>query len=228
MRKIILFAGLMLASLAALAQVQFIEGQHYKLVVPEQPTADDGKIEVVEMFSYACPHCATFQPTVMAWHDGLSDNVKFDRIPVVFNPSWEPYARAYYAAESLGILEASHQAMFDKLHRERKRFRSMDDIAEFYTDFGVSKDDFLKAAKSFAVDTKLRRGMVMSRRYGVEGTPSLVIDGKYRTSVVMAGSPDAAITLTNQLVAQEAQAKAAEAAGADEESQATPAPAGAE
>jgi len=127
---------------------------------------------------------------------------------VVFSPSWEPYARAYYAAEALGILEASHQAMFDKLHRERKRFRSMEEIAEFYTDFGVSKEDFLKATESFAVDTKLRRGMVMSQRYGVEGTPSLIIDGKYRTSVVMAGSPDAAITLTNQLVAQEGAARA--------------------
>lgn len=217
MRRIIIMAGLLLAplllaSFGATAQIQFIEGKHYQLITPPQPTSNADTVEVIEVFSYACPHCATFQPAINGWHQGIGEGVEFSRIAAVFNASWEPYARAYYTADALGILDASHQAMFDKLHKERKRFRSMDDIAEFFSGYGVSKDDFLKASKSFAIDTKLRRGVAMSHRYGVDGTPSVIVNGKYRTSVSMVGSTDGLITLLNQLIESEAKLIAAEAA----------------
>lgn len=179
MVKSLLMGMLMLAGLPVLAQTGFQAGQHYFLIDEVEDAAQD-TIQVTEVFSYACPHCNTFQSYVEPWHKNLPDNVAFDRIAVSFTPAWEPLAVSYYTAEVLGILEQSHKPMFDALHTERRRFRSLDDLAEFYSQFGVTKEQFLATAQSFAVDAKIRRGEALARKYGITGTPSLIVDGKYR------------------------------------------------
>ena len=103
-------------------------------------------------------------------------------MPAVFKPSWEPFARAYYTAESLGVLDKTHQALFDALHRDHLPMRTIDDLATFYAQHGVDKAKFLAASNSFEVESKLARARDIVMADGVDGTPSIVVNGKYRVT----------------------------------------------
>src|SRR5690606_5470625 len=113
-----LFACLLsLPALAAEASAPSWEaGKHYFVIDPPQPTASGERIEVLEVFSYACPHCAHFQPYAEQIRQALPKYAAFDYMPAIFNAQWEPFARAYYTAQSLGVLDATHQPLFDALH----------------------------------------------------------------------------------------------------------------
>lgn len=155
------------------------EGVHYHVI--DQPDNSSGdKIVVEEVFSYACPHCNSFQPFVNPWHKNLSDTVEFKRLPAIFSRSWEPYARAYLTFDAMGITDKTHQPLFDALHKERKPLRTIEDIAGYISSLGVDKEKFLSTSKSFAVEARMRQVQTQTRRYGITGTPSLVVDGKYR------------------------------------------------
>ncbi|MEM1089045.1 MAG: thiol:disulfide interchange protein DsbA/DsbL [Pseudomonadota bacterium] len=217
----ITLAALLLSS-GAFAQVMgqggaYVPGKDYKLIEPAQPTDDATQVEVVEVFGYLCPHCATFQPYIEPWSKNRPDRVTYQRVPVVFQRSWEPLARAYYTAEALGILEESHNALFRALHTERRPLRNTDDLANFFTSFGVTREEFDNTAKSFTVQTKLSRGVNQARRWGVTGTPSVVINGKYLANGSMAGSYERLIQIVDHLVAQELAALPPQAEEAAEE-----------
>ena len=96
--------------------------------------------------------------------------------------SWEIYARAYVTAQMMNLPEESHQGMMDRLWKEKKIMRSMDEIADFYTQFGADKEKFLSTSKSFAVDGKIRRDQLLVQKSGIRGTPSLLVNGKYRVA----------------------------------------------
>ncbi len=197
-------AALALATGASAQPELFKAGVDYQLVQPAQPTNDAGKVEVVEVFGYLCPHCANFQPYIDPWQHNQSANVEFKRIPVVFQRSWEPLARAYWTAEALGVLEEAHPAVFDALHKKRQNIRSNEDLARFFAaSFGVPEDDYLQTARSFSVETKLRRGIATAQRYGVTGTPSVVINGKYLANGTMAKSYERLMEIIDFLVAKE-------------------------
>ena len=205
--KWITLAALLLSS-AVFAQPMnpggnYVAGKDYKVIEPAQPTDDANQVEVVEVFGYLCPHCATFQPYIEPWSKNRPERVSFQRVPVVFQRSWEPLARAYYTAEALGLLEQSHNALFRALHTERQPLRNTDDLAHFFTSFGVSREEFDNTAKSFTVQTKLSRGVTQARRWGVTGTPSVIINGKYLATGSMAGSYERLIQIVDHLVAQE-------------------------
>ena len=174
----IIFSG----SAQAQGMVPYQEGLHYfEIDQASAVTAD--KVKVEELFSYLCSHCNTFEPYVNSWADKAPDYVDFKRIPVVFGrASWELYARGYITAEFMGLPKEAHMAMMDRLWKEKKMLRSLDQIADFYTQFGADKDKFLSTAQSFAVDGRLRKDQQLIREYGITGTPSLVVAGKYRVS----------------------------------------------
>lgn len=182
----LLGAILLLFSSAALAQgkglVPYQEGLHYFKIENASEIRGD-KVEVVEMFSYLCSHCNTFEPYVNSWAARIPEYVEFKRIPVVFGRgSWELYARAYATADVMNLPDEAHMAMMDRLWKERKVMRSLDEIADFYTGFGADKAKFLSTAESFAVDGKIRKDQQLVRAYGITGTPSMVVNGKYRIS----------------------------------------------
>jgi thiol:disulfide interchange protein DsbA len=204
----ILLLGLLLAACAGAENSRFVEGQHYFPIRPAQPTASGDKVEVVEVFSYLCIHCANLEPEVRKWKERLPGHAAFSHMPAIFNDLLAMYGRAFYAAEALGILEASHQPLFDAIHRDRRQFRSLEELAGFYAQFGVSEQQFLDAARSFAVETKLRRAREMGMRYGIDGTPSFVVNGKWRVTVGSAGSVEAFFELIDELIAREAGNKA--------------------
>lgn len=214
-------AALCLAPAAMAQNGEFQEGVNYQLIESPSPI-EDGRVEVVEVFSYACPHCAQFQPYVSRWEEDLPEYVDFRRVPAVFQPSWEPFAQAYHTANVLGIVEEGHEAMFAALHEERRRMRTLDDLAEFWSDYGVSADEFKSTAGSFAVDTRMRQGRTEAGRWRISGTPSMIVNGKYRVGAgrEFPGNQtfDDIVEVVDYLVALEAPADAEpEATGSEEQ-----------
>jgi len=156
----------------------FQEGKDYVRVPTPMPTMASDKIEVIEMFWYGCPHCYELEPITEAWLKRKPDHVVFKRIAVAFGANWEPGARAYYAAEALGVLDQIHQPLFDAFHQRRK-LNNEDGLAVFFVEHGVDEQAFRKAYKSFQTETQLRRGNQLARRYGVRGVPAVIVNGKY-------------------------------------------------
>lgn len=205
---------LLLLSLVApltLAQApeKYIEGQHYLLVQPAQPTANPAKIEVIESFSYGCIHCAHFQPTVDTWKKKMPADVQFTLLPAFFQPYFALMGRAYYAADALGVVAQTHNAMFKAVFDEKRKLTTIEEIAEFYKDYGVKPEDFVAAAKSFAVETKVKRADELTKRYGIDGTPEFVVNGKYRVGPRSAGGYDKIFDVVDFLIAKERAAKKA-------------------
>ncbi len=202
-------AALLVGSLAVIAcnaqPVLFQEGTHYFKVDPAQPTSTPGKVEVVEVFSYACIHCAHFEPIVAAWKKTMPKEVSFSYMPAVFNnPSWEAFARSYYAAEVLGIVGKTHQPTFDAVFVERRPMQSIDQIAEFMSGFGKSADDIKKAMNSFGVEMKINRAKKQVIGYQVDGTPTIIVAGKWRVTGTSAGAIENVFKVVDYLVRLEA------------------------
>jgi len=196
------------APAAAATPASWQEGTNYFVIDPPQATASGDKIEVLEVFSYACPHCAHFQPYAEQIRQSLPAYAHFDYMPAVFNASWEPFARAYYTAQSLGVVDKTHQDLFDALHRDHIPMRSIEDLAGFYAEHGVDRAKFLATASSFEVDSKLQRSVDIVKNDGIDGTPSIVVDGKYRVTGQSAGGYPQMIELVDWLVKKEHDAKA--------------------
>jgi thiol:disulfide interchange protein DsbA len=187
------------------------EGVHYFKI--NQVPADTGSdiVEVTELFSYACSHCNTMEPYVQNWSKTKAENVKFNRIAVAFGRrSWEMMARAYIAAEMMGIVEESHIAMMDAIWKQGKQFRSLDELADFYSGFGVEKSAFIAHFQSFAADSQLRKSQRDVQLFGITGTPSLVVNRKYRiTSNKNVRGFDVMMDIVDFLVAKETAAQLA-------------------
>lgn len=155
----------------------FTEGKDYVALSNPAPPATPGKVEVIEFFSYTCPHCYSLEPSAQEWLKRKSDQVTFVRIAVAFGASWEPSARAYYAAEALGVLDKIHPLLFEAVHRNPRM--NLDELAAFFAAQGVDQDEFRKAYQSFHTETQLRRGNQLAQRYKVNGVPSVIVNGKY-------------------------------------------------
>ena len=181
----------------------FEAGIHYEVLPTPVPTSDPEKIEVVAVFAYTCPHCATLEPSLQSWAAQLDDDVYFTHLPAVFSRNWEPLARAYYVAELSGKLDETHLPMFDAIHVQNNRFRSTDDIAAFYANFGLDKDEFNKLYNSFAVDTRIKQGQARLRGYQVTAVPAMVVNGKYHITGAMAGSNTGMLRVVNYLIDKE-------------------------
>ncbi len=183
----------------------FKQGIHYQLLTAAQPTSSEpGRVEVLEVFWYGCPHCYTLEPHIKAWvADGIPPEADFRRLPAALNPSWQILARAYYTAEALGILEQAHSDIFREFHVNKNPLNTPESLAEFFGRYGISEADFADAFNSFAVQTKLRRSDALVRRYRITGVPAFVVNGKYVTSASEAGSIPALFEVVNFLVGKE-------------------------
>ena len=171
------------APVAGVDYVQIANGQ------PLQPGT--GRIEVAEVFGYTCPHCAHFEPELQAWKKRQAADVALVQVPAPFGGYWDPYARAYYAAEALGVLAQSNEAMFDAIHVKRTMPVGPNvgaaELAPFYAQYGVDAKRFADAYNSFGVDAKINRARQFAVKSGVEGTPSIVVNGKYLVPVGAGG-----------------------------------------
>lgn len=208
MNKILMgpFAALLLVFSSAFCAAQAGElkaGTDYDLVNPPQPTADPGKIEVLEFFWYGCPHCYHFEPDLNAWIKTKPASVNFIRQPAVFNEQWGAHAKAFFTAEALGVLDKLHPELYDAIQNKREKLESEEDLAVFFKAHGVPEADFHQAYKSFAVDSKMRQANGMAAKYGITGTPAIVVNGKYVVSPGKAKSFPRMIEITNALIKME-------------------------
>ena len=203
----IALAGLLATS--AWAETSYSEGAQYKKVSPAQPTTTEGtgKVEVVELFWYGCPHCYRLEPLVDRWLKKKPANVEFVRVPGVFRPEWEIHARAFYAAQVLGVSDKVHTPIFEAIHEQKRNLSTDDAMMQLFAEYGVSNDEFKRVFHSFAVETKVRRARDLSQRYGAEGVPTLIVNGKYRTSASEAGSAANIFNVVDYLVKQESATK---------------------
>ena len=205
---------------AARSATTWTEGVNYFLIQPARATSlPRGKVEVTEVFSYACPACNIFVPTVHKLKQSLPPNAVLDYLPASFNTAedWPMFQLAYLTAQVLGIDSQTHDAMFDAVwkggdlsvvdpatHQLKSRVPTIEDAAKFYNkQTGVPIDKFLAASKSFAVDVKVRGAEDLLQAYKVDRTPTIVVNGKYRLQVESAGGTDQLIELVNWLVAKE-------------------------
>ncbi len=175
----------------------------YDLVKPPQPTDTPGKVEVVEVFWYGCPHCFTFLPAIEQYAKSKPEYVAVRHMPAIFRDSWVAHARAFYTASLLGVEEQIHRPLFEAIHLRKQPLDSPEALMKFFEQYGVGNDDFKKTYNSFAVETLLRKSQVMQQRYGVRGTPTVIVNGKYRVSGSLAGSPDDMIKVIEALVERE-------------------------
>jgi len=171
----------------AWATAGYVEGEQYLRLASPQPTTAPGKIEVVEVFSYACPHCFHMEPELEEWLKAKPDDVVFVRLPVIFRPDWELLAKAYFTAEILGVLDKTHVALFEAIHDKNEKFGDEAAMQAFFASQGVSADDFKKTFDSFAVAVKVNNAKLMTRRYAITGVPTLIVNGKFSTSATLAG-----------------------------------------
>lgn len=208
-RLFVIAALLLVAPFALAADPQ--APTDYQLIEPAQATNSGDKIEVVEVFGYPCIHCAHAAPVIRDWSKGLGPDVKLVYMPAVFGGVWEAFGRAFYTAETMGVMEKTHEKLFEVIHTEKRQFRNLDDIASFYSDYGVSKQSFLDSMTSFAVNAKIAQSIETVQAYGVEGTPTMIVNGKYR--VVSPGESDGGfkkmLDIVDFLIAKERAAKKA-------------------
>ena len=192
------------ASEAVLAAAGYVSGQHYARLSPTQPTSSaPDQVEVAEFFMYSCIHCYNFEPYVQQWLQNKASYINFIRVPTVWNPAVRLHAQAFYAAEALGKGEEMHTPFFREMHVTGNYLQSPEAVETFFDQFGVSADDVNGTMESFAVHTKVQRADELARRYRVDSTPTVVVNGKYRTNASMAGGYDQLIELINVLAASE-------------------------
>ena len=177
----------LLLIMPTLGYAGFKEGVNYKKLANPQPTSTADKIEVLEFFWYGCPHCYQLEPEVEAWLKSKPDDVEFVRMPAVLGPSWELLTRAFYTADLLDASDKIHDPLFERLHKERKRIRNVDELKAFFVEQGVSEEDFDNTFSSFAVITKTNRSKQVAELYGISGVPALAVNGKFLVTAKMAG-----------------------------------------
>jgi len=182
----------------------FEAGKHFAVLSPAQPTSTDaGKIEVAEVFMFACPGCFGFEPHLQRWLEHKADYINFVRIPAPWNPTAEIHARAYYTAEALGKTAEIDGPFFDEFHNKRNYLETEAKLADFFAQHGVEKAAFTSTFNSFAVSSKLKRAEELIERYRVESTPTVVVNGKYVATGRMAGTYEAWFAIIDDLAARE-------------------------
>ncbi|HSH86933.1 MAG TPA: thiol:disulfide interchange protein DsbA/DsbL [Methylophilus sp.] len=196
--SLMLLAGLTSTAVSADPQV----GVQFDQVTQQIATDQPGKIEVMEIFWYGCPHCYHMEQPLDAWVKKLPADVYFKRVPALPNAGWAPMAKAFYAMQELGVLDKLHSQLFDAIHKS-KTLNPSDEAATIdwvIKQGGLDKIKVEKAFKSFATNMQLNKAMQVFKASGATGVPSLIIDGKYITGSSMAGGNDAALQTADFII----------------------------
>lgn len=209
MRHLILSATLAVSALfGASVQAQDIQaGQQYTELSSPVPVSQPGKIEVVELFWYGCPHCYEFEPTINPWADKLPADVNFVRVPAMFGGIWNLHGQTYLALESLKVDHSIHTAVFDAIHKEGRKLNDEKSIADFLATKGVDREAFLKAFNSFAVKSQVEKAKKLAMSYQITGVPSMVVNGKYRFDIRSSGGLPQTLKVADFLIDKERNAQ---------------------
>ncbi|CAM5779929.1 thiol:disulfide interchange protein DsbA/DsbL [Rhizobacter fulvus] len=177
-----------------------VEGRQFTKIEPPVPVMNPAKLEVIEFFSYACPHCNAFEPTVAAWSKALPADVAFHRVPVPFLANFENLMRTYYSLETMGQVDAMQRKVFAAIHVERNYLDKPADIAALMAKNGVDAAKFTNVFNSFSVATSVARAKKMMAAYKIDGVPTMVVQGRYATSPGQAGGLEQATAVVDYLL----------------------------
>lgn len=211
MKKV--FAVAMFAAalpLSALAQEAYQAGVHYQVLETPVRTANPDKIEVNEVFAYTCIHCWNFEPVIGAWKQRQAEDVDFRRTPVIWSngDATEQLARAYYMADVvLKELESYHKLLFKSVQEQKQLPRKKEDVVKLFVSYGVDEAKAASAYSNFSVASQVELAKSRVKGYQVEGTPEVIVNGKYRISTTMAGSHENVLKVVDFLIAKERSAK---------------------
>ena len=172
-----LAAGVLVS--AASADTPLVVGKDYAVMSPTLQVDNPAKTELIEFFSYACPHCNELNPSLMKWADRLPADVTFKRVPVSFNPFYQLMAKLYYTLEAIGELSRLDSAVFDAIHNKGLRLVDEKSIRDWVVAQGVDAKRFSDAFNSFGVDSKVKQANFLAQTAKIPGVPTLVVDGKY-------------------------------------------------
>jgi thiol:disulfide interchange protein DsbA len=167
------------------------------------PTEVAGKVEVIEFFSYGCPHCSDFEPLLNAWTKNLPGDVNFVKVPITFNrPEWTTLARLYYALEVMGEAAKQGPAVFKAIHEQKRPLHQEDALMEWVAASGIDSKRFNEAYKSFGVQSKVQRANQIAAAYKISGVPMMAVDGHYLISASTAGGYGQMLKSVDQLIAR--------------------------
>jgi len=194
-------AGLgLVVTQGAQAQGAPVEGTNYVKLAQPLPVTPTGKVEVVEFFWYGCPHCFALEPTLEQWVKSVPADVNFRRVPASFTPLYEFHQKLFYALEVLGQQPAMHRKVFNYIHLEHKPLTKDADVLTFATANGLDGAKLVETMKSFSVQTKSRQAKALAEGYRIDGVPALGVQGRFYTSVAMAGGPEKTFAVTDYLI----------------------------
>lgn len=198
-RILVLLAGLSLLS-AAWAAEPAVEGTDYLRLARPVPVESGRKIEVVEFFWYRCPHCNQLEPGLAAWAKQLPADVKLRPVPAVLNQNWLPAARLYYALADLGALPRLHAKVFEAYHKDKLDLDNEAELLAWVKKQGLDEARFKAAYHSFSVQTRAMKGDRAARAAGITGVPTLMVDGKYLTSISLTFTEERLFEVLDQLI----------------------------
>ena len=205
MRNLILCAALATASLFGMAaQAEPLQaGKEYVELSSPVPLSKPGKIEVVELFWYGCPHCYQFESTINPWIEQLPEDVNFVRIPALFGGVWNAHGQLFITLQNMQVEQKVHDAIFNAIHKQGKKLATPDEMAEFLVEQGLDKDAFLKTYNSFGVKSQMEKAKKLAMAYQISGVPVMIVNGKYRFDLGSAGGPQQTLDVADQLIAKE-------------------------
>jgi thiol:disulfide interchange protein DsbA len=195
-------ATLFLQSFVVSAE-NYVAGKDYEVLPNPVATRNKNKVEVVEVFWYGCSHCFDFEPMIATWKAKLPEYADFHQMPAMWNPVMKLHAQGFYTAKALGLLDKIHQPFFSALNVEKKRMNDEAALAVFFNRFGVSKEIFDKTFNSFGVNSQVSLADSRARSYRIQGTPELVVNGKYRVASSLAGNQANMLKVASFLIEKE-------------------------
>ncbi len=199
MKKTLRTSLILITFFTALFTVNAHAAGGYETIKNAPARVDTERDEVLEYFWFGCPHCYAFEPTINAWAANKPDHVDFVREAPPLNPSWTAHSKAFYAAQLMGVTDEFFEPLFNAIHKDKKRLNTPKSISKFAATLGIDGDKFLKTMNSFAVDAKIRRSLDLARAAGINSVPSVVINGKYKTTGSIAGSNQRVIEVIEEL-----------------------------
>ncbi|MBB1518653.1 thiol:disulfide interchange protein DsbA/DsbL [Aquipseudomonas guryensis] len=209
MRNLIVSAALASLSLFSFGvQAEPITaGQHYVQLQKAVPVSQPGKIEVVELFWYGCPHCYQLEPALNAWAEKLPADVNFIRVPALFGRTWDIHGQLFITLDLMKVEQRVHKAVFDAIHKQGKELKDPEEMADFLAEQGVDRDSFLNTYNSFAVKGQMAKAKQLAKAYQITGVPVLIVNGKYRFDVRSAGGEEQLLQVADYLIDKERAAR---------------------
>jgi thiol:disulfide interchange protein DsbA len=193
-----LLAILLASVLSAIAVAAAGPPAGFRQVAEATDVPNPARVEVIDFFWYGCPYCNLFEPQLESWLASKPDNVDFIRIPAVIRPGWSRHARTFYTAAALGVVDPLHKQLFDADHAD-----DLDELAALFSEQGIERSRFEAVFNSAETGRKVQEAVRLTRLYGIDSVPAIVVNGRYRTNPVLAGGASRMLDAVNGLIASE-------------------------